>query len=154
MKVEYKYDDGSYATDNAITYASSGHVNGVGHSGSSMRGSYSEFICTDSSYLVEVSAKSFFPDKPVTVTFTLERSETVLNSADEPSRTSVKLFVVPNNGSSIKLEMLPIDSEYTVPNLTWKGHTFKGYSYCGDLYAPGTKFIVDSFYSSAVGVWD
>ena len=121
MKVEYKYDDGSYATDNAITYASSGHVNGVGHSGSSMRGSYSEFICTDSSYLVEVSAKSFSPDKPVTVTFTLERSETVLHSADEPSRTSVKLFVVPNNGSSIKLEMLPIDSEYTVPNLTWEG---------------------------------
>ena len=119
-----------------------------------MRGSYSEFICTDSSYLVEVSAQSFSPDKPVTVTFTLERSDSVLNSADEPSRTSVKLFVVPNNGSSIKLEMLPIDSEYTVPNLTWEGHTFKGYSYCGDFYAPGTKYIVDSFYSSAVGVWD
>ena len=154
MKVEYKYDDGSYATGNFITYASSGHVGGVGHSGSGLSGSYSEFICTDSSYLVEVSAQSFSPDKPVAVTFTLERSETVLNSADEPSRTSVRLFVVPNNGSSIKREMLPIDSEYTVPNLTWKGHTFKGYSYCGDLYAPGTKFIVDSFYSSAVGVWD
>ncbi len=152
MKVEYKYDDGTYATNPVETYVSSGHTYGVGTSGNGLNGAYIEFICSMDNYPVKVSVFSNSESQPVTVTITLERSDSELR--EDGSMDSAKLFVIPNNGSNARLERIPLNGEYTVPTLSWKGHTFRGLYYAGSLYAPGSKIEIRQIYSAAVGVWD